>query len=97
VESPGQDPGQVSVGKTSSPTLAKPVTFCGTTTHFLPEVALGFTDQTLVFAGGKVEKDRVVAPVAIAAADFDGSVHEIFADQTSLGFGGAARGADGAI
>jgi hypothetical protein len=85
------------VRSTDNPTLKAPVLLCGGLSHFLPEVALGPVARNTVFAGGKVVGDRVVAPAALAKANFDGSVQELFADQTSVNFGGAARGADGSI
>jgi hypothetical protein len=101
VQSPSSEPhwcGFIEeVRSVDDPILKKPVLFCGGSTHYLPEAVLGPFDQNGVFAGGKVVGNRVVAPATVATAEFDGSVHELFADQTSLSFGGAARATDRSI
>ena len=85
------------VGSTGSATLTQPTLFCGGSSHFLPETALAATDGKVIFAGGRAEKDRVVAPVAVATVGLDGSVQEIFENKESIRLGGSVRGTDGAI
>jgi hypothetical protein len=84
-------------GDGAGSTLTKPFLFCGDSSFFLPDVALSSTENSITFAGGRGDKNTVVAAVSVARVGFDGVVNELFEDKVSTQFGGAARGADGAI